>query len=206
MGGSINFAHQGFFFQRQNKSYFMLLKATPTPLGESFQSEQLHLIRCVNPIAFLVYVSAKLPCCISGTQPSSCSPIPKSVCYNDIMRKQRLLKNTEIWRGGEVEMAGGERPWKGKRQRLKGGSFQTGTPAVMHAHVLTHKCEHTPLSHHEASLRQSALCPSLAMSPLPQGPKTDTGIIGLNTPTVHWEWLGLDKWCVYMCVCVVLTL
>lgn len=32
------------------------------------------------------------------------------------------------------------------------------------------------------------------MSPLPQGPKTDTGIIGLNTPTARWEWLGLDKW------------
>lgn len=32
------------------------------------------------------------------------------------------------------------------------------------------------------------------MSPLPQGPKTDTGIIGLNTPTACWEWLGLDKW------------
>lgn len=64
----------------------------------------------------------------------------------------------------------------------------------MHACAYTLICTFTSKAPWGLIKAACALSPSFAMSPLPQGPKTDTGIIGLNTPTARWEWLRLDKW------------
>lgn len=94
-----------------------------------------------------------------------------------------------MWRGSEMEKCLKGDLEKEKechthgRFRWKGGSFWTNTTAA-NRRAFTNLYAHTPLSHHPASLRQRARSTSLAMSPLLQGPKTDTGIIGLNTPTV----------------------
>lgn len=106
-------------------------------------------------------------------------------------------------------MAAGGRPWEDKEsQKHTVGRDRTedhSTPALlllcMHTQAHTLVCTHTSKPPW-GLIKAAEPSPSLAMSPLPQGPETDTGIIGLNTPTVLWEWLGLGKCCECVCLCV----